>query len=235
MAFLKKRAGSPDYIIMFCIAFLVVFGLVMLASASSHLGQTKFGDSYFYLKHQLMFGAGVGLVGFLFAFFFYYRNYIKLAVPLLLVTIVLLVLVFTPLGVKAGGADRWLSIGPISFQPSELLKLTFIFYLAAWLGKNTERTKSFLGGFVPFLIVSAVISGLLIRQPATSTVAILMATGLIVYFVSGARFSYIFGSVALGAIALAAIVYVTPYRLDRITNFINPADDPLAGSPLQLT
>src|SRR3989339_399702 len=106
---IKKQAGSPDYLIIFCVAFLVIFGLVMLASASSYLGQTKFGDSYYYLKHQLMYG---------------------------------------------------LNIGPVNFQPSELLKITFIIYLAAWLGKNIERAKSFAGGFLPFLVISAIIAGL---------------------------------------------------------------------------
>ena len=111
---------KSDYLIIFCLIFLVVFGLVALASASSYLGETKFGDSLFYLKHQLLRGFLVGLVGFFAGFTIYYRNYQKWALPLLFLSIVALVLVFTPLGFKTGGAERWIKIGPVSFQPAEI-------------------------------------------------------------------------------------------------------------------
>jgi len=222
---IKKQAGSPDYLIIFCVAFLVIFGLVMLASASSYLGQTKFGDSYYYLKHQLMYGLSIGLVGFIATSMIYYRRYEKIAIFLLILSIALLVLVFTPMGSNSSGADRWIKIGPVNFQPSELLKITFIIYLAAWLGKNIERAKSFAGGFLPFLVISAIIAGLLIKQPATSAVVILMFTGLAIYFVSGARISYILGTIIVGAAALAMIIYITPYRFNRVMTFLNPDAD----------
>lgn len=222
------RAGSPDYLIVASIGFLVVFGLVMLASASSYLGQTNFGDSYFYLKHQLIYGLSIGLVGFFLTSFIYYRIYAKLAVLLLLVSIVLLALVFTPLGFSSGGADRWITLGPISFQPSEILKLTFVIYLAAWLSRKSERAKSFVGGFLPFLIVSGTIAGFLLKQPATSTVAILLLTGLIIYFTSGAKWSYVIGTVIAGVLALAMVISITPYRLNRIMSFLNQEANPLA-------
>src|SRR3989344_6533412 len=135
----SKTSGRPDYLIIFSIIFLVIFGLVMLASASSHLGKTKFDDSYYYLKHQLLFGFLVGLAGFFAGYKIYYRRYEKLAVIMMAISIALLVLVFTPLGFSAGGADRWLKIGPAIFQPSELLKITFIIYMAAWLSNKQER------------------------------------------------------------------------------------------------
>lgn len=224
-----KDAGRPDYLIVFCIAFLVIFGLVILASASSHLGKIKFNDSYYYLKHQLLFGFLVGLIGFVVGSKVYYRHHEKLAIFLLILSIAFLALVFTPLGLQAGGADRWLKIGPISFQPSELLKLTFIIYLAAWLGNKFERRKDFWRGFVPFLVVCAVISILLLKQPTTGTVGILMATALIVYFASGAKMLYIFVTVLVGLVASAAVIYTTPYRLDRVVNFLNPETSPQGG------
>ena len=216
---------SPDYVIILSTFFLVIFGLVMLASASSYLGQTKFGDSYYYLKHQLMYGLSIGLVGFIATSMIYYRRYEKIAIFLLILSIALLVLVFTPMGSNSSGADRWIKIGPVNFQPSELLKITFIIYLAAWLGKNIERAKSFAGGFLPFLVISAIIAGLLIKQPATSAVVILMFTGLAIYFVSGARISYILGTIIVGAAALAMIIYITPYRFNRVMTFLNPDAD----------
>lgn len=214
------RVRKADYTIIACTLFLVLFGLAMLASASSHLAQEQFGDSYYYLKHQILFGLTLGIVGFFFGSWINYRLYEKLAFFLLLGTVVLLFLIFTSLGVEAKGATRWLAVGPVRFQPSELLKITFIMYLAAWLGKRGERQKSFWGGFVPFLVVCGGISVLLLLQHSTSVVGILMLTALLVYFVSGARLSYIFGFGAIAAVGLAAVIYFTPYRLERVMNYV---------------
>lgn len=223
------RAHKPDYLILFCLAFLVVFGLVVLASASSHLGETKFGDSLFYLKRQLTHGFLIGLVGFLAGYFFYYRRYQKIAIILLLISILALVLVFTPLGFKAGGAERWVKLGPITFQPAEFLKLTVVLYLAAWLSAQKERSRDLKRGLVPFLVILGIIAGLLFRQPATTTVFIILSAAVILYFVSGARLSYVFGTILTGALALALIVMITPYRFERVMNFLRPEADPLAG------
>lgn len=219
-----KRSGYPDYIIIFTIAFLVIFGLAMLASASSYLGQSRFDDSYYYLKHQLLYGLGIGVVGFLASWKLSYRWYQKLSPILLLITVALLFLVFTPLGLKAANAERWVQLGPVTFQPAELLKLTFVLYLAAWLGSDQSRNRSFTKGFLPLLLVIALIMGLLLKQPTTSMVVILLAAALMMYFTSGARLAYISGFIFLGAAALALVIAITPYRLDRITNFIRPAD-----------
>ncbi|MBI2024554.1 MAG: cell division protein FtsW [Candidatus Harrisonbacteria bacterium] len=224
---MSKR--KPDYLILSCVGALVVFGLVILASASANLGQEKFSDSFYYLNHQLVHGFSVGLIGFFAGISIYYKRYQKFAFFLLLVSIGAVVLVFTPLGFKAGGADRWVAIGPITFQPAEIVKLTFIIYLAAWLARSSERYRNFKKGFLPFLALLAIVAAPLLKQPATTTVIIIAAAALIVYFVSGARFSYIFGAVVLGAAALGMIVYLTPYRLERITNFLQPNSDPLAG------
>lgn len=223
------RAHKPDYLILFCLAFLVIFGLVTLASASSNLGQTKFGDSFYYLKHQLIYGLSFGLIGFLAAYKIYYRHYQKAAFLLLVFSIGILILVFTPFGFRAGGAERWLQIGPVTFQPAEFLKITFILYLSAWLAGRGERQKSFYSGFIPFFILIAVVAGLLFKQPATTTVVIIVASALVVYFISGAKLRYIFGTVMIGVAAIAMLVYATPYRLERVLSFIKPEADPLAG------
>src|SRR3989344_455259 len=102
------------------------------------------------------------------------------------------------------------------------MKIAFLAYLAAWLSGREERRNSFFGGFIPFLIISGLVSALLIFQPSTSSVAILMASALAVYFVSGARWSYIFGTVALGIIALGIISYSSEYRWQRIISYLNP-------------
>lgn len=220
MAKLNKK--KADYLIIFCTLALVVFGFVMLASASSNLAKNQFNDSLYYLKHQAIYGLGLGIVGFFLGMKINYNIYRKIAIPLLLLAIAGLFLIFTPLGFKAGGAERWLKIGAITFQPSELLKIPFIIYLAAWLGGNADRQKNFWRGFVPFLIILGVIVFLLLKQPATSVSVILMLVALIVYFVSGAKISYIISAMAAGAIILALLVYLTPYRWARVMAFLNP-------------
>ncbi len=215
--------SHPDYVFISCVVILAVFGLVMLSSASSDLGKMKFNDTYYYLKHQLLYGLSLGVVGFLFAAFVNYRFWKKLAVPLLLVSLFLLVLVFTPLGSPIGGVHRWFNIGPLSVQPAEFLKFTFIIYLAAWLSskksKSFGRQKNILAGYLPFLIVSGLVAFLIIIEPSTGTVAIIMAAGLLVYFVSGARLSFVFGTVLVGLLGLLLIVLITPYRFTRVETY----------------
>ncbi len=226
---IRAEAKKPQYLITACVMILLVFGLAMLSSASSNLGESKFGDTYYYLKHQALYGGLIGLIGFYLMSKIPYKKYLNLSLPLLIISIVLLVLIFTPWGVSAKGATRWLSLFGIPFQPSETLKITYIMYLAAWLAQRSERRKDFWKGFVPFLCVSALVAGLLLAQHSTSIVVILIASGLIVYFVSGAKLRYIFGTVALGLAVLTLVTYVTPYRFERIKNFLNPQDNALAG------
>src|SRR3989344_9532804 len=129
-----KSSHGPDYVFLICVAILVIFGLIILSSASSDLGKLKYNDTYYYLKHQIAFGLTLGIIGFLITSFLYYKNLQKIAFLLLALNIILLVLVFTPLGTPLNkGASRWIELGPISFQPAELLKISFIVYLAAWL------------------------------------------------------------------------------------------------------
>jgi len=229
----NRYQHAPDYIILLTAVFLTVFGLIMLTSASSDLGQWKFGDSYFYLKHQLIYGFSIGLIGFWAGSKIYYRRYQNLTVPFLILALLSLVLIFTPLGVSSGSASRWLKLGPITFQPSELLKIPFILYLASWLGNRSYRQQSFWGGFLPFLIIIGLVGTLLILQPSTSAAAILMAVALIIYFKSGAKLSYIVYALMLGIAAFLILSYFTPYRWERIKTFFNPEVD-IQSSSYQL-
>src|SRR3989339_555077 len=154
--FKSNRAGhAPDYVFLWTLGILVVFGILMLSSASSDLGKIKFNDTFYYLKHQIYYGLFPGIVGFLIASFVHYKKWQTYALYLLIGSVVALLLVFTPLGIHSGGATRWISLGPISLQPAELLKLTFILYMAAWLGgRRTKRQTSFKEGYLPFLSIS---------------------------------------------------------------------------------
>lgn len=217
------RRQRADYIIFVTTGLLIIIGLAALASASSDLGELKFGDAYYYLKHQALYGLSFGLIGFYIGYILNYRVYRKFAFIFLLASLALLVLVFSPLGVTSGGAQRWIEAGPVTIQPSELLKLVFIGYLAAWLGSTKkDRQKSFREGLLPFLLISGAIAILLLIQKSTSAAGILMAASLAIYFASGAKYKYVVGTILLGLILFSTIVLATPYRRERVLSFFTP-------------
>lgn len=226
----NKEGHVPDYVFLSTLGILVVFGILMLSSASSDLGKIKFNDTFYYLKHQIYYGLVPGIIGFLFASFVHYKKWQSYALYLLLGSVAALLLVFTPLGIRAGGATRWITLGPISLQPAELLKLTFILYMAAWLGgKRTKRQTSFTEGYLPFIGISGFVALLIVLQPATTTVAVIMLASLIVYFMSGAKFRYIALTIVLGFLGLAMLVMTTPYRAERVMNYFNPEKVDILG------
>jgi cell division protein FtsW len=226
------RANVPDYVFITAVAFLTMFGLVALASASSELGKAKFDDTLFYIKHQLSSGLIIGIIGFCAAYVVPLAYFRKASIALLLGTVVALILVFTPLGFSAGGATRWLSIGGVTFQPAEILKFTFVIYLAAWLSGDLRKRSSSLEGFIPFLVLCGTVAALLIFQPTTSTVVIVLGAGMMMYFAGGGRVAFIAGAGALGIVALAVLIALSPYRLARVMTYINPTAD-LFGAGFQ--
>jgi cell division protein FtsW len=214
--------GTPDLVFISLLGILTIFGLAMLASASSDLGYRQFADSYYYLNHQLTNGLLVGFFAFLVGYFLYYRSWEKIALPLLIFSVLLLISVFTPLGIDEKGSERWLNLGVFSFQPGEVLKFTFFVYLAAWAAKSQARSKSFWGGFVPLLIVLGLVMGLLFAQPATTIAILICGAAIFTYFTAGAPFKYLGVVGLLATAAVVGLVLVTPYRMDRIKTFINP-------------
>lgn len=227
-----SRLHAPDYVFITAVVFLAVFGLIALASASSELGKFKFDDTFFYLKHQVSSGLSIGIIGFLAAYFIPVQSMRKASIPLLLTTIILLGLVFTPIGFSAGGATRWLSIGGITIQPAEILKLTFIIYLAAWLSHDMKKRNASLEGFVPFLILCAGIALLLIFQPTTSTVVIVLGASCIMYFAGGGKVAFILLAFVTGLVGIGVLVASSPYRLQRVVTYLNPTED-LLGAGFQ--
>ncbi|MFA5870421.1 MAG: putative peptidoglycan glycosyltransferase FtsW [Candidatus Paceibacterota bacterium] len=229
------KSSSPDFVFLGFLAVLIIFGLVILTSASSDLAKTETGDSMYYLKHQITNGLSVGIIGFLIGYFLYYRIWEKISVPLLVLGIVLLFLVFTPLvDIQKGGA-RWIDFQIFKFQPGEFIKLAFLVYLSAWVGKNQERSKSFIGGFIPFSLLVGVVMILLILQPATSTAALVFFSSLITYFIAGAKPKFFIGMILIGAISLGVLIFAVKnndgenYRLKRVATFLHPESDPLGS------
>ena len=136
---------------------LLAFGLIVLSSAGIIDGDKKFGDSYYYLKKQLLYGVLPGLLLFFLFSKIDYRFWKKISFIILFGSLLLMILVFVPdIGIGLKGANRWVSLWGLSFQPSEILKLAMVIYLAAWFGSRDERVKSWSYSVAPFFIVKQV-------------------------------------------------------------------------------
>lgn len=226
---MRKATGTIDYIFLAVVAAIILFGLIMLLSASAPSGYQQFSDSYYFIKHQVIFGLIPGLAGMFLLSRVPYNFWKKNAWNLLIISLVLLVLVFIPgLSAGIGSAHSWISVGGVfSVQPSEIVKLTFLFYLAAWLGQRNQKGVSDVNsGFLPFLLVLGAIMGLMILQPDVGTMSIIAAMSLVVYFVAGAPLTYIAGIVIVGFGSLALLIRAAPYRVARFTTFLHPELDP---------
>ncbi len=207
---------------------IVLFGLLMLLSASGPLAYQHFSDSWYFVKHQLSNGFVPGLLLFFICSRIDYRKWKPLAVAGLVVSIILLVLVYIPgLGLHLGGAGRWVQIGPLSFQPSEFVKVTFLMYVAAWLAARHEnKARTIEEGLIPFVTALGVIMFLLIMQPNTGSMSVIVGSALIMYFVAGAPLGW-FAVLGGAGIALVGIlIKITPYRAARFMTFLHPELDP---------
>ncbi len=208
---------------------LVLLGLVLLASASGPTGFLKFHDTYYFLKHQMIFGLIPGVIGFLLTSAIPYGHYRRFAGVMLLISIVLLLSVFIPgLGTDLGTfAQQWIVLGPLTLQPSELVKLTFLFYIAAWMEKRTEHEiRDVHSGLIPFVIVLSVVMGLLLLEHDTGTMGVIVVMASGVYFSAGAPFRYFALFAGGGAGLLALLVAFSPYRAARFMTFLHPELDP---------
>lgn len=230
-----RKARHIDRPLFFATLLLVGGGLFILASASIGLSAERFGTPYVYLTRQAL-GALIGFVALFFVSKIPYHFWRKAALPLLLLSIGLLLLLFFPqFGTGFGkGATRWLSFGPISFQPAELLKLTFIIYLAAWLASRRRRITNASEGLLPFLVITGFIGALLIAQPDVSTFAIIAGGSIVLFFIAGGRVTQILLIGIILLVLVGAVVYVTGYNIDRILVFLDPGKDP-QGTGYQLT
>lgn len=231
MRFFRRQSAThakPDFVLLGLILGLTAFGVVMLASASGPLGLARFGDAYYFVKHQLLYGVLPGVVALFVMMRIPYRAWKRASLPLLIVSIVLLLLVFIP-GIRAefGTARSWIQLGPFSMQPSEVVKLTFLLYLAAWLeGRGEHGVRDWRTGFMPFLIALGAVMALLILQPDTGSMSIIVIESLVVYFVAGAAWGHLFliGGAGLGLLAL--LIKLSPYRAARLMTFLHPELDP---------
>jgi cell division protein FtsW len=223
----RKVQKKPDYTLVITILALIIVGLVVLSSASAVLSYERFGNNYYFFTHQLVYGVLFGMVAFFITSQINYHYWKKLAAVMLVLTIFLLLAVFIPgLGLEHGGARRWINIGSFTFQPTELAKLTFLLYLATWLDKRQKGIKDWKYGFVPFATILSVISFLIILQPDVGTMSVIIVIAISIYFVAGARFSHLALLGSGGVAMFLMLIKIAPYRMARLTVFLNPEIDP---------
>ncbi len=228
------RSYKPDYILIGVVFLLLIFGLIMVASASIIKGFQEFGDRYYYAKHQFIYGILPGIVLIFFASKIYYRRWIKLSLPFFFVGIISLIAVLaTSLNFYHGGATRWIAFGSYSFQPSEFVKIIFIIYLAAWLDKKIGKINDIKSTFFPFLVIVSILSFLIIAQPNLGMLGIIALSALSLYYISGVKLFHVFSLIVLGISALAIFIKISPYRLQRFATFLNPQTD-LLGAGYQV-
>ncbi|MCB0345585.1 MAG: putative lipid II flippase FtsW [Bdellovibrionales bacterium] len=221
----KFNLGVEALLLVCCVALLGISVLMVLSTTAPLSDQLHSDGLMFAKRHVLNIIAGVVVM---FAVVRAQPRFLLQLGPfILLCSVLMLVLVLVPsLGVKAGGAQRWLSLGPVRVQPGEFVKLGIVLYIASYVGRQEERLSTLAGGLaIPFGIVGAVVL-LLLLQPDFGTSAVI---GLIVFaqlLVSGARLTHLFGAALLGGSAAWLMIQSSAYRLRRIQAFLDPFDDP---------
>ena len=225
-----QRRAEPslryDPVLLCAVLLLTAFGVVMVYSASAVYANARLGDGLWFFKRQAL-GAGLGIAALLLAMKIGYRRLEALAVPLVVLSLGLLILVRVPgLGHAAGGAQRWMRLGPITFQPSEIAKLSLILWLARSLARKQERIRLFSVGFLPHLFMLGLFAVLLMLEPDFGTTVVLGVLTFGLLFVAGARITYLLGVVGTLLPIAAFAVWRSPYRLQRVLTFLDPWKDP---------
>lgn len=213
-------------ILIFLVAALLGIGLLMIYSSSTIYGADRYGDSYYLLKRQLIW-LGVGAVFFLVTVRTDYHWLQRRSRLLLLLGVLLLIAVFIPgIGRSSGGARRWLSMGGVGLQPSELVKYLMIIYLADLLSRRQRSIKKFLSGFLPPLAVIGLFCLLTIAQPDLGSALSIGVIGLLMLYLGGARLTHL-GCLVLAVLPVLVVLVVrVGYRMRRILAFIDPWADP---------
>lgn len=221
------RAGARglDRMLLLDIIILVVFGLIMVFSASAPAASAYQDNPYYYIIRQAIFAA-LGFAAMWVLSYFDYHNFEKFAFLILAGSFLLLFAVCIPgIGQVRNNARRWINIGISTLQPSEVVKIAIIIYFSYSLSLIKDKIKEFRGGLLRYLVILGLFSIVLLKEPHLSATLVICAVGCVLLLIAGAKLSHFF---ALGACALpllAFMIYKQPYQLERVTTFLNPFAD----------
>ena len=222
-----------DFYLFTAIIILILFGAIMIYSASSIWANYKFEDSFYYVKRQMIFivlGIFLMITTSKIDYNIYYENSNKI----LGICIVLLILVLIPgIGCVRNGSRSWFGIGSLGIQPSEAAKLGMIIFTSKYLTNSSKFLKSYKYGVFPILGVLFLLFGLIMLQPDLGTGMILVISIISLLFIAGVNMKFFIGGGIIGLIGVIILIAIAPYRMDRITSFINPWNDPL-GTGFQI-
>ena len=230
----RARLPRMDYLLLFAVMALAALGLVMVASASITLADRELGQPFYYaLRQAIYIGVGV-LLG-----MGVYRLRLALVeeagLLLLLTAFALLLAVLVPgVGTQVNGSVRWLNTGLFRLQVSEPAKLMILLYLASYLNRYGEEVRTQLSGFIKPLALLGLAAILLLLEPDFGATVVMLATAMGIIFIAGARLWQFGGMLGLGGVSLAGLAVSSPYRMERLTTFLNPWADPF-NSGFQLT
>jgi len=224
----RRQNRKADYVLLTYFFILLTFGLIMLTSASSPVGFEKFGDRFFFIKRQLLYGVLPGIILFYFFAKLNYQVWKKISLPLFIFSLLLLILVFIPnVGTSFGtGSQSWLSLGGYSFQPAEFAKLGLIVFLAWLLVHKREEITDFKKGFLVIVGLGAIPLVLVVLQPDIGTLSILFAILFAMLFLAGAKLQHLAALAGAGMAGFGLMIAVAPYRAARFVTFLHPELDP---------
>ena len=222
-----------DWLLFFSVIVLSIFGLFMIYSSSNVWSEYRFHDSFHYVKYQFVFFVVGVLLMLLFSrisYSFYYRfsNFI------LLVSLLLLILVLIPgIGSVRNGSRSWFGIASFGIQPSEAAKISLIIFASKYFSLSSDYIHSYRKGVFPILLIAFLFFGLIMLQPDLGTGLIVMVSVLSILFIAGVDWKFFFSGGVLGLAGIAFLIAIAPYRMNRITSFLNPWNDSL-GTGFQM-
>lgn len=220
------KKNTVDIGLMLVIFALLSAGIVMVFSASYPYALFHYNDGYYFLKRQFLW-AVLGMPVMLFMANYNYHRIEKYAIPLIIAAAALLIAVYIPgVGKVLNGSRRWIGVGFMQFQPSEIAKLAIIIFLASSLSQKKDVLKDFMKGLVPYLAVIGVIAGLIVIEPHLSSAVIIFLVGCIILYTAGAKISHFILLGGAGIVGLVGLIITAPYRLARFETFMNPWADP---------
>ena len=220
----NEKSWRGDFLLLFSVIVLSLVGLVFVYSASRYNASVTYGDEFYVVKKHAV-GLCMGYGALIFGIFFDYRRYRKIGLWLVAASVILLSLVFTPLGFENYGAKRWIRVAGITVQPSEIAKICYVIFVAGYFSKNPERTKTMLG-VLPVILGGGIICLLIILEPNMSITVCFGALMLLLMFVSGTKAGITACIVIPAVCAVPLLIIAEPYRLNRLSAFLNPWASP---------
>ena len=230
---IKKRIDKGiktefDSVIFYTTILLVFIGIIMVFSASYVQSSFKHHDAYYFLKRNVIY-AILGFISMMFISNIEYTFWKKNAKVIGIIATVLLLLVITPLGIKANGARRWLGFGGLTIQPAEIAKFATIIITAKIIEIRYDKMKSLTKGVIPVLIVPIIFFALIMCQPNMSTAGTIILVVFVMVFVAGMNMKFVIAMFGSGVAAFLVLALTSEYRLKRILSFLDPFQDPLGN------